>query len=304
MRPPKANIADHFSNFSLDKGISALETDFKNWEIDDGRGRKSLWNLLGKVYELGSEIAGNDLTRAELIAIVSKDSNVEGNNRWQAEKKHPFDLLLVMLIGLKEETKATKSQWLRTLKVAGAEKVTPKQDEFVTWITRIGGIEATLRLGRKPSPKKLTLNKLAKEIRQHDNPAIGSIKLPEPLSEQSPPEGLSLVITRTNSKGEIRPLGTIVNDRQIADAIRTFLADVKRIEKKNERQLRDEVTKAIKAERKLVRAKFNADKKVGKIGRRHKPTFAEYYEEYRMENANSRSEWLIGLDDHPLYYKS
>lgn len=283
MRPPKPNIEDFAKAVPFEQGLSSLLSDFENWEQADGRGKMSLWALLGKTYEFANQIEKNNLTRVDLLAEVSKVPGVAGSNRWRPQTKHAFDLLLVLLLGLKEDTKATKSQWLRTLKAAQAENVASTQEAFSDWIENIGGVAAALKLGKKPRLPKKNISEMAKDLPDPDNLEDKTIEMPLKMSDDDLPDGFGLVIVKkANDTGGVVPIGTIVNERQVSDAIRTFLADQKRQERKDGAYVLKMSEDQKKSTRRAAKAKYYAMKQCDR------PTsdFEEYLAEYKIENPN------------------
>ncbi|WP_321326793.1 hypothetical protein [uncultured Parasphingorhabdus sp.] len=281
MQPPKPNARDFFGQSTLDEGLSSLQTHFADWETADDRGKHSLWKLLGKAYALGSEIAENDLIRSALISKVSDDPDVAASNRWNAETKHPFDLLLVLLLGLTEETKATKSQWLRTLKTAQTQSIDPTPESFLAWIEKLGGVDAALKLGRKPRPPKLKLSEMVTAIPEPDNFENLAFDMPLKLSDDDLPEGYGLVIVKkTNDGDQLLPLGTIVNERQVSEAVRTFVAELARQQRENERLACQEEEDREKLMRKKAKSAYYAIEK----SKRWTTEFEEFFEVWKVEN--------------------
>lgn len=281
MRPPKKQNLDHFfETVSLDEDITDLRTKFVEWETADGRGKSSVWTLLGKAYELVSTIAKDDRARCVLIAKVSEDSNVQKSNQWDPARKHPFDLLLVLLLGLKNETKATKSQWLRTLNAAEKGKVAATQNDFVGWIKNTGGIDGVLKPSQRPAQERKTISQLAEGLEPEFDFNGKAITIPKSsmnFQNDELPEGFALVLVRESDEdGKIWPLATITDEKQIAAAIKSVFVKHKQVERENSRQLRQTEALIIKRVRQAAKKPYNMHKKSVPTPN----TFDEFLEEF------------------------
>lgn len=217
----------------LDTALDELNSTYEGWQKTDQHGNRSLWSMLGKVYELGPSIDENKAARARLVAKVNTHPTVQGKNSWKADHKKTYDLLLILLLGLKDETKATKSQWLGAIRAAGIAKIEPESDKFVSWMEVIGGVNAARKsVTRKPSPErndiKTWLPKLAEFIDQQQE----MITLPELWGERTFPGGMGVLLVQKGSHwNEGRPIATLTNHKLIISAIKVLLAQAGRKER-------------------------------------------------------------------------
>ena len=296
MRPPKKRDLDHFLYpVALDDDLTDLRAKFKEWETADGRGKISVWTVLGKAYELGSAIASDDQARNVLVTKVSEDPNVQKSNKWDASRKHPFDLLLVLLLGLREETKATKSQWLRTLEAAKKTKLSPSQDAFVVWIKKSGGIAGVLKTGKKHARAQQTIAQLAEQLpdQYDDYNGMPSLTAKATLKCQDDAflEGFALILVReADAKGKVFPVATVVNEAPIRLAMKRAIAKIRKEEKEAHRDMLEYFQKLSPSDQ-LVLKRLNATARK-EFKSRGKPSaargtnqpFYEFFDEHLSEN--------------------
>lgn len=298
MQPSKKRSPDHFIEpDSLDVDITDLQSKFKNWRDADGRGKTSAWTLLGKAYELGSAIANDKQAKGVLVTKVSEVPEVQKSNKWDPSKQHTFNLLLVLLLGLKEETKVTKSQWLRTLKTAGKRKVPATQDAFVGWIKKTGGIAGVIKLGKKSGQSKKAIAELALELPEPEDDFMGiSNKIPKSAlkcQDHKFLEGFALILVReSDENGKIQPVAAVVNETQIRLAINSAIADNAKKTREVSRQMMQEARQISKEDqlvmsglRKAAEREHRA-RKSKPVGKKFPLRFREFWEEYLSERGD------------------
>lgn len=304
MRLPKKKNLDHFLEPELlDEDITDLRAKFKEWETADGRGKTSVWTLLGKAYELGCAIADNGKARGILANIVSENPEVRKSNQWDPYKKPPFDLLVVLLLGLKEETKVTKSQWLRTLKAAEKAQVSATQDAFVDWVKKSGGIDGALKLGRSLGTARLSIHELATKL-PYKGPEFGfrskKSKNAEPVEFNSNkiakttlqcdglalPEGFALILVQQSDEADkMWPIASVADERLITRAIKSVIAE----NKKEERAFRYSLS--LDDKRELARMRQVARKEYRK-GMKAKKNMLTYWPDFLYEYSSEHGdEW-------------
>lgn len=296
MRPPKKRNLDHFLEpVSLDEDITDLRAKFKDWKTAEDRGNTSAWTLLGKAYELGSAIANDDQARNVLVSKVSEDPDVQKSNKWDASRKTPFDLLLVLLLGLKEETKATKSQWLRTLEAAKKTKLSPSQKAFAVWIKKSGGIVGVLKTGKKHARAQPTMAQLADQLpgQYDDYNGIPSLTAKATLKCQDDAflQGFALILVReADVKGEVFPVATVVNEAQIRLAMKSAITKIRKEEREAHRDMLEYFQKLSPSDRlvlkrlnAIARKEFKARGKPSAARGTNQP-FYEFFDEYLSEN--------------------
>ena len=296
MRPPKKSDLDHFFNpVALDGDITDLRAKFKKWKNTDHRGKASVWTVLGKAYELGSAIANDNQARIVLVTKVSEDPDVKKSNKWDASRKHPFDLLLVLLLGLKEETKATKSQWLRTLEAAKKTKLSPSQEAFAVWIKKSGGIAGVLKTGKKHARVQQTIAQLAEQLpgQYDDYNGLPSMTAKATLKchDDDFLEGFALVLVReADEQGKVFPVATVVNEAQIRLAMKSAIAHIAKEEKENSRVIMQELREIGQADKLVIKKlraaalkEFKGRGKPSAVRGTNQP-FREMFDEYLSEH--------------------
>lgn len=310
MQPSKKRNLGHFIEpVSLDLDITDLQSKFKNWRDADDRGKTSAWTLLGKAYELGSAIANDKKAKDVLVTKVSEVPEVQKSNKWNPTKQHTFDLLLVLLLGLKEETKVTKSQWLRTLKTAGKRKVPATQDAFVGWIKKTGGIAGVIKLGKKSGQSKKAIAELALELPEPEDDFKGiSNKISKSAlkcQDNNFLEGFALILVReSDENGKVEPIAAVVNETQIRLAINSAIADnakqtrdVSRQMMQEARKLRREDQIIMSGHRKAAQREHQARKSTP-VGKKFPLRFKEFWEEYLSERGDMVPESYKRLHPH------
>ena len=240
-KPTTPSILDVLDETSLqlDENLNALDADYQNWQKADGRGNKKLWSLLSRVYELGAVIEKNTSARSRLIHKVNQHPTVQGSNRWRADKKSSQELLLALLLGVREETKATKSQWLGAIRAAQKADVPAKDNAFETWLDSVGGINAArMSIRTKFSSKYADLKSLIEELDGFIDSDQQPCRMPEPISDSGYPENIGLVIVqRVGDQIDGIPIATLTDEKLITKAIRIFLADATRAQRQLKRQM-------------------------------------------------------------------
>lgn len=241
-KPTSPNILEVIDDASvdLDGNLDSLGSEYQEWLKVDGRGNKQLWSLLGKVYELGAGIEQNAAARSGLIKKVNQHPNVAGNNRWRADKKSPEELLLTLLLGVKEDTKATKSQWLSAIRAAKKMDVSATQTAFAAWLEEVGGVNSARKsVGIKNSTKDESLRSLIGKLETFNDRDQQTVRIPEPIYGSGYPENIGLVIVqRIEDHLNAKPIATLVNEKLIVRAIKTLLGDATRAEREFQRGMK------------------------------------------------------------------
>lgn len=275
MRAPKPNIENIMDSGLLDEDLTDLQYKYEAWYSTNLRGKAAVWTLLSNAYELGTKIYKKPELQFELINKVSELPDVKKSNHWDVSSKRPFDLLLVLLLGLSEKTKATKSQWLRTLKAARTAGVPAKQDDFIAWIEKTGGIDGVLRLGKKASQKRQTISQLAEKVSEPES-ATPLSKVALNCTQQKLPEGYALILVKESDQpGQMLPIHTIINESQIATALKTAAAAIIKEQKAQLLLWEQEKQDVVRKINKKIRVRYNARKKT-KVGKAYPLTFEEF----------------------------
>lgn len=275
MQQSKKNIENFMDSNLLEQDLTDLQSKYEDWNSANHRGKMAAWMLLGYTYELGTKISKKPELKFELISKVSEMPDVKKSNHWDASSKLPFDLLLVLLLGLSEKTKATKSQWLRTLKAARTAGVPAKQDDFIAWIEKTGGIDGVLRLGKKASQKRQTISQLAETVSGPQS-ATPLSKVALNCTQQKLPEGYALILVKESDQpGQMLPIHTIINESQIAAALKTAAAAIMKEQRAETLLLEQEKQDVVRKINKKFRVRFNARKKT-KVGKDFPLTFDEF----------------------------
>lgn len=275
MQPPKKSIENFMDSSLLDRDLTDLQSKYEDWNSANHRGKMAAWTLLAKVFELGTKISKKSELQFELISKVSELPDVKKSNHWEASSKLPFDLLLVLLLGLSEKTKATKSQWLRSLKAARTARVPAKQDDFIAWIKKNGGIDGVLRLRKKATQKRQTISQLAEMVSEPEGATTVS-RAALNCTQQVLPEGYALILVKESDQpGQMLPIYTIVNETQIAAALKSAAAAITKEQKDQLRLWEQEEQAVVRKIKKNFRVRYNARKKT-KVGKDFPLTFDEF----------------------------
>jgi hypothetical protein len=282
MRPPVNNVYDAAETGSLVPAIDDLQSEFKAWQLADARTNKSLWELLGGIYELSPKIEANQNAHLELISLVNEIDGVRKSNRWRADMKPPSELLLVLLLGFTDETKSTRSQWRSALKAADGVKIKTTKRAFVEWISKLGGIEVARRTIAKPR-RNAMIKDLAGKV---DKFVVGEdrvVQLPFKLSDDPLPERFGLVLVReATSENTAFQVATITNEQMVRKALRDFVKNTEEAE----RQSLTELKRIQSSRRILVRKLYQ--KAIAKG--RFKGEFEEFLSEWEDENLSTAEE--------------
>lgn len=290
---------------TLHYDLADLQSKFSAWKSADGRGKSAVWTLLSKVYELGHRVLKNDQLRADLIDNVLQIPEVNQSNQWDPKTKHPFDLLVVCLVGLKDETKATKSQWLRTLKAAKLAQVPPNLGDFCDWIKEVGGIDGALKSGPRSGPARLTISELATKL-PYKGPEFGfrskKSKSVEPVEFNSNkisktalqcdgltlPEGFALILVQQSDEADkMWPVASIADERQITRALKSAVAE----NEKEERAFRNNLSSDEKGELAKMRQVAMKEYKQGMKAKKNMLThWPDFLYEYSSEHGD---EWPV-----------
>lgn len=221
-----AGVKDAKSKNGFETDIDVLTAEFKSWNETDGRGNHQLWSMLGRVYEFSAKVQTDTSARSALIHLVEQEPSVKKSNKWKAGRKKPQELILTLLLGLKEETKSTKSQWSGALRAADKANVEPKHAIFQKWLKDIGGIQAA-RKTLKKEKIEIDFESLLNELDTYSDQSQVSFEapLPDDSDQSSLPDGVGLVIVRQLGEGmEVVPIGTIVGGKLLTDAIKKLIS--------------------------------------------------------------------------------
>ena len=279
IRPPICNIPDALTSDFLEPAIAELEAAFDLWKTNSARTRQSLWDLLGNIYELSAKLMDNQNARSGLIGLVSRREDVKSSTNWRSPgTKHPRELLLVLLHGLSEDSKATKSQWLSALKAAEVAGIEKSKGDFVDWISRVGGVDGARKLVAQSSRRKssIQIKDILASIRVHDDQQI---ELPFDMWGQEQVEGLSLMLVKHCSGNIIAPIFNFADERQIIAVWEAY----DRRGRKIDRELRAELESNRKKFDDERTAKIRAEFKKAKRRGRTKLSFDEFRDEYEWE---------------------
>lgn len=279
-KQPKTTVLDFAEDEFLDAGIEAIKSEFANWQTTDGQGTRQLWSMLGRVYELGGRVENNGTIKHDLIAKVEQDPNVKGNPRWDSSKKTAHELLLVLFLSLKEDTKAKKSQWFSAIRAAETAKIEAKADKFLAFMEDMGGIDGARKSIARPAKPKQTFEELVaavSEWAETDNPSFIS---PTLIGEGvSLPSGIGLVLVKGGIVGgEVTPIATITNSKIVEEAMRRFLVEYDAAEIRQQRDLEAGFQEAAKVPGKKLKLAYKKRKK-SPVGKSHPLEFEEYVEE-------------------------
>jgi hypothetical protein len=290
VRPPINNIPDALTSGFFEPAIAELEAAFDLWKTNSARTRQSLWDLLGNIYELSAKLMGNENARSGLIGLVSRREDVKSSTNWRSPgTKHPRELLLVLLLGLSEDSKATKSQWLSALKAAEAAGIEKSKSDFVDWISSVGGIEGARSSIAKPRPTA-SLQELAAQVDEFVSEESRIVYLPAALNEDPLPSRFGLVLVReAGSENTAFQVATINDERLVLAALKAFLSGEKRIANQIEKHnlaivsaIEAEKTKKLRAEKKKAWKEWRKQVKVWRC----RDTFEEYFDRWLYERSD------------------
>jgi hypothetical protein len=302
----KASLEDALDRETLSADISDLATAFDDWETQDGQGTRKLWSFLGKVYELGARIEQNGSVKLDLIEQVSSDPNVANSPKWNPSKKGAHELLLVKFLSLKEETKATKSQWFNAIRAATKSKVATQQTSFIEFLEAVGGVEGARKLHgshRKPKLSYDELVQLALNFVDPETDPAYKITIPRVLHETPElPGGFGLVLVYGEWAGaKATRLKTIVDQKLIARCIEFLLKAEDAAEIRYMREGEKEFQERAMEIRKSIKVRY-AQYKKGPYWKNAKLDFSEFVEkiidedEYISEQNNQIPELSLRIE--------
>lgn len=285
-------MIDDFADHPIDEELAQLNADFTNWEKT---GKRQPWTILGKIYELGTDIDRNPAAKNRLIARVKEELSVKASPNWRVEKKTSHELLLVSLFGLKPETKATKSQWHSAIRAAKKDKVEAKQDEFVSFLERVKGIENARRSVAKATEPKLSLEQLVEGLGIDWDSQFDRIEFRSPTTfgDSKFPSGVGLVLVKGDDAGKtVQAFGTITDTKLVEAALLRFIKDGEAVQCENERLLQREAKKIIPKLRKRIREAYKVHRAMPSVLKSHKLQFSEFVEEYVSEHEDVQQEMM------------
>ena len=293
-RKGAVTVSDFADNDFLEIELKALNSDFSTWESADGVGTRHLWSMLGKVYELGAKVDDNGLARRSLLERVNADPNVRDNHRWDATKKTAHELLLVVLLSIKEETKAKKSQWFSAIRAASKAKTPATKAGFVTFVEDVGGLDKARKSIAKVAEQRPTFDDLLDTIVSGlaSGDESQAFRAPEPLRDEAiAAGGVGLVLVKRNEDGNlVVPLATLTNRKVLEVAFLEIMAMWKLAQADQERDLQLDEEKIVKFQRGKLRELYRARLKQP-VSKSYPLIFQEFVEE-RIEE----DEDLIEID--------
>lgn len=299
LRPPLCNIPDALTSDFLEPALVDLEASFGLYRARDSESKRSLWELLGGIYELAEKVLGNENARAELVGLVKRIEEVKESTRWgRPETKHPRELLVVQLLGLNERTKATKSNWLKALKAAEECNIEKTKIAFVDWISEIGGIEGARKLYAKPrAPKPPTqIEDILASINLNDDEQM---ELPMSFWGKEREDGLSLMLVKHCSGDVVVPIFSFAGEKQIIAIWDAHEKHGRKIERELGAELESNRKKFDRERLSKIKAEF---KKAIKQGRT-RLTFDEFRDEFEGEHPLTHEEerirWMGGGNSRP-----
>jgi hypothetical protein len=263
-KPPRSSLVEFMSENFLDKELNALSFLFKKWSQAEGRGHQHLRDLLGTVYEVGAKVDGNRAAKSRLIGKANEDPTIRGNNRWIAEKKSGSELLLAVLLGVTQESKVTRSQWLGALRAAKKADVEPDKVKCAAWFDSVGGVHAahkSLVGGRDTTA--LDLRALVARLHIVDDDEAPTFIFPEIMTEGKLPERIGLVIIRETGPNRGTPLFTLSDEKLIVRAMQSVLRAEESHKKEVLRSIREEEKSKVRNASKSDKARWSRYRKVG-----------------------------------------
>lgn len=223
----------------LEDALTELNTEFSGWQETDGRGTRQLWSMLGRVYELSAKVEGNNRAKYDLVQRVQKNPSVKDNPHWDATKKKADELLIALFLGIREETKVTKSQWISALRAGQKHNIQATHGAFSTWLETVGGIKGARQSIAKVRQDKLDFPTLVEKLAALYDEQAEPISVPHPISNKNWPADLGIVIVKRIDKNTAIPIVTIQNESLLKQLIVRLLADVKSVEYKNRYYIKD-----------------------------------------------------------------
>ena len=213
---------------------------------------------------------------------MNADPNVQESPNWIAEKKASHELLLVKLLSLKPETKATKSQWFSAIRAAKKAETRTTQADFIAYLENVGGIDNARRSIAQTKKRPPTLEELAGEFAyETDAPKF---QAPDIYSETKElPFGFGLVLVRGDKAGgPVVPIDTVVDAKLIEKAMLKVQADEKSYRREITKELNAERAELVKKLRKDLRSRYRKYMKSSK-SKKHPAEFGEFVYE-QQEN--------------------
>lgn len=109
-----------------------------------GRYHEHLYSLLELIFRAAPEIEKNGPMRQQVMGKCA-EKGIGDLKKFVLEETEPFNLILIMLLGRNEKTKATKSQWLKVLRLGKFKQVSTEEGAFSEWLRDAGGIVRALK---------------------------------------------------------------------------------------------------------------------------------------------------------------
>ena len=143
--PPKSTNTPSVEQPNMTDFVLSLRDQYGQGIPARGESRRLLYALLGELYAAIPKIEADHGKLQELRDLAGQDENVRSSKRFKPSDADSLDLLLVCVLSLKEETRATKSQWRSVILAASLEKVPATSVAFQEWLRGRGGIVEVIK---------------------------------------------------------------------------------------------------------------------------------------------------------------
>ena len=224
--------------------IQLYET-YDDWEPLQTRADERVYDLLGRIYEEAATIDADRDKRFALVVTVRKHREIKESKKWSANSKSSAELLVTLLLGLKEK-RSRKHNWLGVLAYAEEQEVPSNAEAFKAWISssRVGGIEGAIDLykGGTGETNQVPLKDVVAKL---EDKAEGAETVDVVLTDHGP-EGLAVLIVRKVSDTQVKVLSKSVEESKV----KRVLADLgisKRPKKRTPTQLASIETAALRS---------------------------------------------------------
>lgn len=158
----------------------------------------------------------NAFALADLRRRVEDKCGGGNAQRWKAGQKDAIELLLALVLGIEEQTAATKSQWLKCLRSAQKLGVEACGSAFVEWIVQVGGVKAAgnivasnTRSNGHGAAENWT-GRLDEWL--NEGPAI---PIPQLTATEAPDPDYVVVLCKRTSEGQGMPIASIAHQKLV-----------------------------------------------------------------------------------------
>ncbi|WP_395622177.1 hypothetical protein [Sphingomonas daechungensis] len=230
----------------IKKLATQLRKTYDEWEPLQTSADERAYDLLGRIYEEGAKIDADDERLQALMQRVALHPDVKGSKKWSAESKTSAELLVTLLLGLKEK-RSRKHNWLCVLACAAEQQVAPTAAAFNEWIrsSDVGGIEGAIELykGGRGETREARQDKA---ILDFEAPGGVSFEVPLPLSDEDElPYGYFLLLGRHADKQRGAEAITLLTDKRlIASACTTAMKEERKVIKQIAQAYQEEMGSA------------------------------------------------------------